>query len=191
MEDQNLIYKIEQNDREAFNLLFKKYYKPLVNYIWSLCHDIQLAEDIIQQVFVDLWTNSKPLKISKSVKGYLYWVSFTSYINHYRKTNRRSQLLESFQFETLREAVKEDQDVLTYKVKRLKQIIDTLPPSCREILELNKYRGLQYDEIAEKLNISKKTVESQMRIAFKKIREAFQNEKIILFVFLKSLRFNI
>lgn len=69
----------------------------------------------------------------------------------------------------------EGEDATARRIEKLKKIIEILPDGCREILTLNKMEGLKYREIAEKLNISVKTVESQMRIAYRKIREGFED----------------
>ncbi|WP_299670807.1 RNA polymerase sigma factor [uncultured Polaribacter sp.] len=186
MKDQELILSIKKDDRAAFDVLFKKYYKPLVGYIRSLSHDIYSSEDIVQQVFMTLWMNRHDLNISKTVKGYLYWVSYTTYIDQYRKTKHRTHLLGEIKEKTLRDAIPEDKELINSRIKKLKQLIETLPPVCKKVLELNKLGGLKYDEIAKTLNISKKTVESHMRTAFKKIRKGFDSDTLILF-FLRNI----
>ncbi|GAA4302182.1 RNA polymerase sigma factor [Aestuariibaculum suncheonense] len=185
MEDERLIDKIRKGNSQAFDLLFKKYYQSLVHYIHSFSQDIYLAEDVVQQMFVNLWINREDLKIKKSVKGYLYLVSYSSFLNYDKKVKRRQGLLEEFKKEVISDYATEDSEVLNQRINRLKQLIETLPPNCQEILKLNKFGGLKYDEIAKRMNISKKTVESQMRIAFKKIRNEFDNDKLIL-VFMRS-----
>tara|TARA_R110002050_G_scaffold112951_1_gene227418 strand:+ start:7873 stop:8451 length:579 start_codon:yes stop_codon:yes gene_type:complete len=185
-EDRELIHKIINDDRVAFDILFKKYYKPLVYYVKSFSQDTYVSEDIVQQVFMYLWMNRNDLKINKSVKGYLYWVSHTKYIDLYRKTKRREHLLDDFKEKALRDSITEDKELLNIRIKKLKQLIDDLPPTCKTVLELNKLHGLKYNEIAKRLNISKKTVESHMSKAFKKIRKGFDNDKLIMF-FIYSL----
>ena len=180
-EDLELIHKIVNDDRVAFDILFKKYYKPLVYYIKSFSQDSYVSEDIVHQVFMDLWMHRNDLKINKSVKGYLYWVSYTKYIDLYRKIKRREHLLDDFKEKALRDSIVEDNEQLNNRIKKLKELIDNLPPTCKKVLELNKLYGLKYDEIAKRLNISKKTVESHMSTAFKKIRKGFDNDKLIMF----------
>ena len=68
----------------------------------------------------------------------------------------------------------------------MKNTIEALPPKCKEIIYLNKVQGIKYSEIANQLDISIKTVESQMRIAFKKIRKAFKEDKTILFLLFET-----
>ncbi|MBD0825384.1 RNA polymerase sigma factor [Aestuariibaculum marinum] len=185
MEDWDLITKISANNREAFDTLYKKYYRLLVNYIRSYTHDLQQAEDIVQQVFINLWLERQELKISNTVKAYLYWVSYTEYLDIYRKTKRRSDILDELKLSALKDVISEDQFYTELKIKRLKQLIETLPPTSKEVLKLNKFQGLKYSEIAEKLNISVKTVESHMRTAFKHIRKGFKNHGIYFHSFFK------
>ncbi len=181
MEDLDLIQKIKTDDSDAFDVLFKTYYKDLVRYIRSLNNDLELSEDIVQQVFVNLWINRNTITIKSSVRGYLFSASYSIYIDHYRKTKRQLDLLENFKSEIIREYISENRDLLEHKIKRLRMVIDTLPPICKKVLELNKFEGLKYDEIADTLNISKKTVESHMRVAFKKIRQGFKDDSLFLF----------
>lgn len=180
-EDLELIHKIVNDDRVAFDILFKKYYKPLVYYIKSFSQDSYVSEDIVQQVFMDLWMNRNDLKVNKSVKGYLYWVSYTKYIDLYRKIKRREHLLNDFKEKALRDSIVEDNEQLNNRIKKLKELIENLPPICKKVLELNKLYGLKYNEIAKRLNISQKTVESHMSTAFKKLRKGFDNDKLIMF----------
>jgi RNA polymerase sigma-70 factor (ECF subfamily) len=186
MKDSKLIEKLKNDDSIAFDIIFKKYYKPLVNYIRSVSQDIYMAEDVVQNVFMNLWLNRCDLKINKTLKGYLYWVSYTTYINQYRKTKHREHLLDDIKEMAIRDALPEDKELTNKRVEKLKQLIETLPPVCKEVLELNKIKGLKYDEIAKRLNISKKTVESHMRVAFKKIRKGFESYNMFLF-FIKNL----
>lgn len=186
VEDLRLIQKIINDDRDAFDTLFKKYYKPLVYYIKSFSQDNFVSEDIVQQVFMNLWINRDGLKINKSVKGYLYWVSYTKYLDLYRKTKRRERLLDDVKEKALRDSIVEDKELLNNRITKLKGLIDNLPPTCKKVLELNKLYGLKYDEIAKKLDISKKTVESHMSTAFKKIRKGFDDDKLIM-IFINNL----
>ncbi|MCR8668938.1 RNA polymerase sigma-70 factor [Aestuariibaculum sp. M13] len=190
MKELDLIHRIKKDDSEAFDILFKEHYRTLVRYIRSLNNDLQLAEDVAQQVFINLWINRESIIINKSVKGYLFSAAYTTYINDYRKTRRRLDLLENFKSEITAQHLSENKDDLEQKVKRLKKLIETLPPICKKVLELNKFEGLKYEEIATKLNISKKTVESHMRVAFKKIRDGFGEDNILLFFIRRVVNIN-
>ncbi|GAA4290614.1 RNA polymerase sigma factor [Aestuariibaculum suncheonense] len=180
MEDLALIEAIANDDRHAFNSLFSKYYHPLVVYITTFTRDVPSSEDIVQQVFISLWEKRHKLEGLKSVKPYLYKIAYNTFIDQYRKTKNQDLFLEELRQDILRAAITENKDQQERRILKLKKLINTLPPKCKEILELNKLRGLNYKEIAKKLNVSEKTIEAQMRIAFKKIRLGFEDDKLLL-----------
>ncbi|MEC3906753.1 RNA polymerase sigma-70 factor [Tamlana sp. 2201CG12-4] len=182
MDDLLLITEIQNNDKAAFEKLFQRYYSPLVGYITTFTNDSHLSEDIIQQTFIIIWTKRKKLKITKSTKSYLYSVAYNTYVDHYRKKKSRDAFFDELREKTLRNSITEDKEFMEKRLAKLKNIVDALPPKCKEILELNKLNGLKYKEIALKLDISQKTVEAQMRIAFQKIRQGFEEDKQFLFI---------
>lgn len=99
-----------------------------------------------------------------------------------RQKNRQSGLLEELKYQALEEEEGRPENDLQEAPARLRKIIETLPPRCREILDL-KMQGFKYQEIAEQLNISIKTVESQMRIAYVKIRDDFKDNLLLWVLF--------
>ncbi len=181
MDDLQLIAAIQNNDKASFKALFNRYYKPLVGYMTTFTHDKDLSEDIIQQTFIIIWTKRQKFNITKSPKSYLYSVAYNTYIDHFRKMKSQQTFFDDLREQTLRNTIVEDKELLETRLSKLKSIVDTLPPRCKEILELNKINGLKYREIATKLKISQKTVEAQMRIAYKKIRQGFEKDNMFFF----------
>src|SRR5690606_12954512 len=111
-----------------------------------------------------------------------YTTAYNSFIDLYGKNQRKNQILDELKDSMAKENLGEPDSNENHKVKKVKMVIDQLPPKCREIILLNKTHGLKYKEIAVIKNISEKTVESQMRIAFAKIREAFDDNDSFLFL---------
>ena len=169
--DKKLVKAIQKGDQTAFEFLFKQYYGPIVGYITTFTQDKELSEDIVQHSFISLWQKRHQLSKDLSPKNYLYTIAHNRYIDLYRKQKRSHNLIEELRLENLRNRIDEDKDFLDQRITKLKKIIDKLPPRCKKILYMSRIRGLAYIEIAEKLQISPKTVEKQIRIAFKKIRE--------------------
>ncbi|MBD0833395.1 RNA polymerase sigma factor [Aestuariibaculum sediminum] len=182
MEDLGLIQAIANNDKEAFNSLFSKYYRPLVIYITTYTNDVPASEDIVQQVFITIWEKRLKLEGVKSLKSYLYKIAYNTFIDQYRTTKKQNLFFEELRQDILRELITENKEYQEKRILQLKKLINTLPPKCKEILELNKLRGLNYKEIASKLNISEKTVDAQMRLAFKKIRLGFEDNNLLLYI---------
>ncbi|MBD0835440.1 RNA polymerase sigma factor [Aestuariibaculum suncheonense] len=184
MSDIELSEAIKKGDETAFKELFDRYYKRVVAYVLTISKDQDLSSDIGQQTFITLWETKEKLDTSKSTKSYLFKIAYNKYIDHCRKTKKKETFIDELKNDSL-QLITEDEDIIEKKLKKLRLLIDELPERCREILKLNKIEGLKYKEIAEHFGISQKTVESQMRIAYQKIREGFEgdNELYLFIVF--------
>lgn len=176
MNEETLYNQIKQGNSDALKSLFQLYYKPLCTYTVQFTHSMPDAEDIVQGIFIRLWTQRETLIKVNSVKAYLYRSAHNAYVDKYRKAKRETGLLESLKFEVLSGQLEEDDALTQHKIAKIKALVKMLPKRCREIVLLSKEGGLKNREIAEKLKISVKTVEGQLRIAFKKIREEFKGD---------------
>ncbi|MGB7395816.1 MAG: RNA polymerase sigma-70 factor [Pricia sp.] len=186
MNDLEAVKALRNGDRLAFRYLFNKYYDRLVAYITTYTHDKWLSEDIVQQAFINLWNDKLKLDERKSPKAYLYAIAYNQYIDTVKGAKKREKLLDQVWERALRDKIEEDTEIMEKRIRKMKQIIEALPPRCKEIIQMNKMQGIKYNEIAEQLGVSIKTVESQMRIAFTKIREAFEKDKLLLFLLFKK-----
>lgn len=140
----------------------------------------EICEDLIHDVFIYLWNNRAKLEI-RSVRDYLYIAIKNRTLNKIRS--------EKFQIEIGEEQLKTssndaaDQKVLSGEIHALfEQGLHTLPDKCRQILTMSRKEHLSNKEIAERLNLSTKTVENQINIGLRKIRE-FMGEVLILYFF--------
>jgi RNA polymerase sigma-70 factor (ECF subfamily) len=186
MDDIELVKAICNNDNNAFRKLFDLFYKRLLAYANTFTYDSKWSEDIVQQAFVTLWLKKDQLDKDKSPINYLYSIVHNSYIDDYRKKRRRDVFLDNLKHTSLIDNIDFDHELLEKRLFKLNRIIESLPPKCKEILKLNKIEGIKYKSIAVKMNISIKTVESQMRIAFQKIREGFEEgDSFFLFLVTK------
>ncbi|MCM4162297.1 MULTISPECIES: RNA polymerase sigma factor [unclassified Arenibacter] len=173
----------KDHEREQkFKLVYEQLFGPVLAYTKTLTNNHDQAKDIVQNCFIALWQKRPDLIESKSLKSFLYTTAYNSFIDLYRKDQRKNQILDELKYSMAKENLSEVESNEDSKIKKLKKVIDQLPPKCREIILLNKKDGLKYKEIAVLKNISEKTVESQMRIAFAKIREAFDNNDSFLFL---------
>lgn len=182
MQEKSVLQKIKNGDEQAFKIFFKSFYHLLFGYIISLTLDRNQAEDITQQAFINFWSKRSKIDINRSPKSYLFTIAYNLFLDSQRQLKSERNYLQLIQKETLIEDT-EEQEKHIEKIEKLRQAINQLPDKCKTILLLNKIEGLKYQEIADSLQISIKTVESQMRIAFSKIREDFKNDKIILWLF--------
>ena len=187
MNDQHLILGIKNNDQKAFKLVFKCFYEPLLAYVTTFTMDRQEAKDIVQNSFIILWEKRKKLSDDSSIKNYLFTVAHNLFINQHRKNQFKNKVFIELKSKALSNRINEEEITTLERIKKLLVLIDSLPPRCKEILLLNKREGLKYKEIANRLNISVKTVESQMRIAYQKIREGFKHNPLVLSIIINKL----
>ncbi|MBC8767710.1 RNA polymerase sigma-70 factor [Arenibacter sp. BSSL-BM3] len=183
MSEEEIWECIQQNDNHALKKLFDLHYRRLCIYALQFSCRLPDAEDMVQTVFIKLWTKRNELSINTSLKAYLYRSVYNECMQSVRKIKNQEKSVDDIKYEMLQSQIEEDMSFEQDKIDKIQSLIAELPARCREILLLSKKEGLKNKEIAEKLGISIKTVESQMGIAFKKIRQGFVNEELILFIY--------
>ncbi|MFO8021184.1 MAG: RNA polymerase sigma-70 factor [Perlabentimonas sp.] len=163
--------KIQKDNVEEFEKVFRKLYKPLCQYAYRFLLDMDSAEEIVQDLFYNYWKKRKTIAIETSLKSYLYQA-----VKHkcYKAINHEA-VKEKYTFETKHSAESSNNATTnTVEAAELAQIIDDtlnqLPDRCRQVFELSRYEGLKYHEIAKKLSISIKTVEANMGKALRLFR---------------------
>ena len=162
------------------------FYQKLCTYAYSLSRNHIAAEDIVQNVFAEVWLNRKNINPVLSIKNYLYKSVYNEFINQYRK-NKPLQNVEKKYFEAVDMQVEDTYEDLEELIKIVNKEIEYLPPKCKKIFLLNKKEGLTHVEIAEYLDISIKTIEGHMTRAFKILREKLENKmKTIFFILFKA-----
>lgn len=188
MNDNKLLVLIKSGNSLAFKQLFSTYYGPLCLYLTNFTNDKDLSEDIVQLVFIDFWNKRETIEIHTSIKNYLYKMTYRQFLMDLRKKKKEANVLDSLKHEILYQTeTTRTEEELNNKINRLQHIISKLPNKCQEIIKL-KMEGLKYREIADTLDISVKTVESQIRIAFKKIKKDFKDDLILFFSFFKRIK---
>lgn len=171
--DHILFERIKEGDEKAFEGLFRAYYPFLCSYATRILKDATAAEEIVQELFVKLWEKRSATHIGTSVKNYLFSSVKNLCLNHIRHAGVRDEYVKKIQQE---QQYFSDEDAESESVlfEMLEAEIESMPEKRREIFRMSRRDGLKYREIAEKLNISVKTVEAQMGLAFKYLREKLQ-----------------
>lgn len=170
MQKENLPYLIKlisgESNENAFNELMRYYYPGLLSFANSILADRSLAEEVIQDIFVQIWENKKTLPAINNLSNYLYRAVKYSCFAELAKKKRihYGDLGDSL----LTAYTKTDSKILSEEnLKHIAEAINKLPPRCRLIFRLIKDEGLKYSEVASILDLSVKTVEAQMTIALK------------------------
>ena len=188
LSDKTLFLKIKEGDEAAFNKAFESYYSRLCFFADNIIHDYDQSSSIVQQVFVDLWLKRERLDVVYSLKGFLFRSVRNQSLDWLRHRKVESEYLQELSFKQ-EEAVFLDQLELAELNDKINIAIQELPEKCREIFILCRFEGLKYAEIASRLEISVKTVETQMSIALKKIRTKVSDSQylnLLTFIFSKK-----
>ncbi|MDR0393648.1 MAG: RNA polymerase sigma-70 factor [Tannerella sp.] len=157
-------------DENTFRQIYDDFFEPVCIFLNRYSQNVQAIEDVVQDVFVALWEDYRSCEITY-VKTYLYNSARNRMLNYLRDTENRMRILKNWAKaeEELRKSV-DGIDRNSFH-RLLAAAVETLPGKCKAIFILHREVRLSYKEIALKQNISVKTIESQMTIAFRKIRE--------------------
>ncbi len=162
--------KLKRGDRAAFEGLFHTYARILIHFSLRIVNDSHLAENCVQDVFLHIWEHRDRIDPRQSIKSYL----FTAVRNRALKQIRHEKVRREHQPEIILDPVTgPDQDLHFKELEAaVARAIAALPDKCRQIFEMNRFDALTYREIAVILNISVKTVETQMGRALKSLRRS-------------------
>jgi RNA polymerase sigma-70 factor (ECF subfamily) len=167
----DLVALIASGDRAAFETAFREHYAPLVRFAEGMLRSREAGEDIVQDVLLNLWRQRESLQVEDSLKAYLYRAVRNRALNTIRNDRVRRQAVPHLILEAPHGTSGESELIEGELETAARAAIADLPPRCREIFELSRFQGLRYSEIAERLGISIKTVETQMGRALKSLRE--------------------
>lgn len=186
-EERFIFSRMVKGDKEAFRFFFDKYYSDLCNLVNVYLHDEVMAEEIVQDIYIYFWEKKGRIQIESSVKNYLLRAAKNKSLNFLRKErtklNIHDKLLRKSEI-----AYEITADVMDAKQLNeiIKKSVNGLPEKCRTIYLMAKENEMSYKEISLDLGISVKTVENQMGIALKKLRDQlrpYYNEIFILPLF--------
>lgn len=161
--DNDILYRLTKGDPDAFEAIFWKYNTRVHSFIMSTLYDKTLAQDLTQNVFLSVWEHRESIDISKNFSAYIYTIAQNLVYRQTEKmllANRYEEYVQKFQ-PVHEVSVEENLDYL-FLEKLIAELIEQLPPSRREIFQLSRRQGLSNKEIAQKLSISEKTVETQI-----------------------------
>lgn len=155
---------------KEFDTLFNDLYPALVHYAQKHTGDLLVSEDLVQGVFIKFWTNFQSSNNKNAAKNFLFRSVYNASIDHirHRKVEEKRQnryLYIHDDFDTIKDLMAE-----TEIRKRIENAKNSLPEKCRHIFHLSRDEGLSYKEIAEQLDISIKTVETQVSKALRVFR---------------------
>lgn len=163
--------ELANDDENAFRLIFDHYKMPFYSTAFKMTHSAEIAEDIVQDVFVTIWVKRKLIAVAKNKKSYVFKILHNCIYYHFRKVAKERKLKLKLEHE---EGIIEDtiETLLFEKEKRaiLENAINQLPPQQKLIYKLAKQEGLSREEISHQLNISPNTVRNHLSAAVESLR---------------------
>ena len=187
--DEELFLRLQQDEEQAFVLVFNQYHVELFRFALKYVRLPSLAEDIVQDVLLYLWERRQELAITTSLKAYLY-AAVKHRSLYYLKSQYAKQVYESDLPEHLPTPTQADTPLQVQQLtEAIQRAIEGLPERCRVIYTLSRNAELTYQEIADQLELSVKTVETQMGIALRKLRIQLQGYELLLLLWLLLVPF--
>ncbi|TAH20420.1 MAG: RNA polymerase sigma-70 factor [Cytophagales bacterium] len=178
---------IEANAEKGYELLFKRYYRPLCSHAVRFLYSKELAEDIVSEIFCTFWQKKTYLQIQTSYRAYL----FTS-VRHQAYAYLQSEFgrLQNTDIEQVKAAttLPNPQQILQYNELYLKmeEVIRAISPQSQKVFMMSRFEGKKNPIIAEELQISVKTVEGHITKALSILRKTLQDGFISIFLFMTS-----
>jgi RNA polymerase sigma-70 factor (ECF subfamily) len=174
-------------DIVKFENIFKDYYADLVRYAHGFLAEFDACEEVVQNLFVRLWEGREDLKVQDSYRAYLYSATRNACLNEikHEKVKREYTAHQTHQYNNERSDYFDSLETSELG-SEIEQAIDRLPEGRRKIFRLSRLEGLKYKEIAEKLDISIKTVENQMGSAMKQLREDLKAHIMVIILLIIS-----
>jgi RNA polymerase sigma-70 factor (ECF subfamily) len=171
--DYSIQKKIQEGNIGEFETLFKKYYEPLCHYAESMLKDIDIAEEVVQEFFYNYWKNRATISIQLSLNAYLYKSIKNNSLNYLRQQNvRKKYATQSIETQKEEETMNPQDEMEMAELNRIvEETLHQLPERCSQIFQMSRFEGKKYQEIADKLAISIKTVEADMGKALSLFRE--------------------
>lgn len=171
-----------------FEEIFRDHYSALCSYANMYLNDVDASEDMVQEVFLKLWKSKESLQIRTSMKSYLFRAVRNACLNMIDHINIREEY-KKFNIREVQEDESNftDESIVSELEEKIRKTIDTLPVERRKVFVMSRYEGLKYKEIAEKLNISVKTVENQMGKALQFMREKLVDYMPLILLIFKGI----
>jgi RNA polymerase sigma-70 factor, ECF subfamily len=171
-----LIEKARHGDRNAYGELVRQHHQGVINVVYRMCGDQQLAEDAAQDAFIQAWLNLSKFKPGTSLRNWLYRIAVNAALDSLRRITRTP--FDAFENLSLPDPQAGPETALLQKERLItvQQATSSLPEASRAVLVLREYGGLSYQEISAALDIPLGTVMSRLNYARDKLKQTLTQE---------------
>ena len=185
LDDKVIIDKLKKGDVLSFDEIFKKYHKKVYYFAFSYLKNKEEAEDIVQEVFINLWRYRTQVNEHYVFSRYIFKITYNSTCKRFRKqSSDKKQLEEILQSLSIEDNSTKIDIEYNNLLETTNQFIEKLPSRQKSILLLSIEKQLSTEQIAEKLNISKKTIENYLAMAKSSLRKSLTDSGLLSVLFI-------
>ena len=182
---QELLTRLKNGDMLAFDKVYELYSHKLFSFVFKISKNEADTDDIVQEVFVRIWESRDKLEDYKLLNSYIFTIAYNNSIDLIRKRINNNKYLEHLKYSAVINATPNLISEIEFNElnTQVQKLIANLPERQKQVYLLHKEEGLTYSEIAEKLGISKNTVENHIVKALKYLRQNIDNTLMVNILF--------
>lgn len=189
--DKELLCRVAEGDQQAFTTLFNAYYKTLGEYIFRVTESEEAAQEIVQDTFLKIWEKRETLTDVDNFSGYLFIISKNKTLKYLRQAAKEQARLQAWYKEIIEGSNASDNALLLEEYSIIiENTVSKLPRQQRMVYCLSRHEQLKYEEIADRMGLSKETVKKHMKLALsflkKNVKRQIENA-VSLALFLSSI----
>jgi RNA polymerase sigma-70 factor (ECF subfamily) len=169
--DRELLDRLRQGDRDAFDAIFREHYPSAVSVAERISGERAVAEEVGQDVMLELWRRRETVSVDESLRAYIVRAARNRALNYLRHERMKVRTAPHAAGPTVTQPDAPSRLAELEIDAAVREAVDALPERCREVFKLSRGQGLKYAEIAGAMGISVKTVEAQMGKALRTLRE--------------------
>lgn len=183
----DLITEFRNGSESAFSVIYDTHHAKIYRFAYSFLKDKELSKEILQETFISFWVNREKFDVTKTIEPYLFTICKRLVLDNFRKATSTYTLREQLLLK-ISEIHNETEDGIIFSdlMSFAEKAIAELPKQQQIVFRLSRFEGLTYDEIAERLNLSKNTVKNHLVVALKTLKAQFSNQEMI-YIFLLFL----
>ena len=181
--DSEWIALLKKGQEAGFRKIYEQLHRPIYRTIYTLVNDTEKTEELVQETFVSLWTNRSRLHEDQPLYPYVYLTAKRLAIDHFRTTLREAKAIDYLKNTSTVVTHNTEESIAAADLQRLtEETVKRLPPQQQTVFMLSRNEGLSYDEIAQRMQISRNTVRNHMVCALKALKFHFIRGGIVSFL---------
>ena len=187
-EERNVIIALKDGQESAFKKVFDQHFARLYTFSFRLLKNKQQAEEVVNDAFLNVWMNRYKLNENLPVLPYLYTITRRLSLNSLRNIANSQKAIDQLWLQMKRLSNETEESILLSDLKEFtEKAVINLPAQQQLVFRMSRYEGLSYDEIAERLNLSRNTVKNHLISALKSLRVHFDESETSYFILLSLL----